>query len=152
MSLLEIGPIAFGGTPAIVAYFRRYNLLAVNKTCCRCNIAMREASRRDVSDGICWWCPQCKTRKSIREGSFFSKSRLTLQKWLLMIHFWAWQYPVTDTFQQIQIGKMNAVDIYRWLREVCSTKLISTPIILGGPGIIVEIDESLFRHKPKVSN
>lgn len=84
--------------------------------------------------------------------AFFSKSRLTLQKWLLMIHFWAWQCPVTDTLQQIQIGKMNAVDIYRWLREVCSTKLLSTPIILGGPGIVVEIDVSLFRHKPKVSN
>ena len=32
---------------------------------------MEERPRRDVSDG---WCRNCKTRKSIREGSFFSKS------------------------------------------------------------------------------
>ena len=31
-----------------------------------------------------------------------------------------------------------------------TTKLLQTPIILGGQGIVVEIGESLFRHKPKV--
>ena len=41
----------------------------------------------------------------------------------------------------------TAVDIYQWLREVCSSK---TPIILSGQGRVVQIDESLFRHKPKV--
>ena len=41
--------------------------------------------------------------------------------------------------------------MYRWLREVCSTKLLQTPIVLGGRGVIVQIDESLFRHKVKVS-
>ena len=44
----------------------------------------------------------------------------------------------------------TAVDVMQWLREVCSPKLLQTPIILGGPGVIVQIDESLFRHKPKV--
>ena len=34
-------------------------------------------------------------------------------------------------------------------REVCSTKLIVTPIVLGGPGKVVQIDEYLFNHKPK---
>lgn len=36
------------------------------------------------------------------------------------------------------------------MRDVCSTKLLSAPIILGGPGTVVRIDESLFAHNPKV--
>ena len=43
------------------------------------------------------------------------------------------------------------IDIYQWLQKVCSTKLLSSPIVLGGPGVVVQIDESLFRHKPKVN-
>ena len=46
---------------------------------------MIERERTDVSDGCSWYCPQCYTRKSIREKSFFAKSRLPLQKWLLLI-------------------------------------------------------------------
>ena len=34
--------------------------------------------------------------------------------------------------------------------NVCTAKLLQTQIILGGPGVVVQIDESLFRHKPKV--
>ena len=81
---------------------------------------------------------------------FFSKSRLSLQKWLLLIHFWVKEYPVKDAASDIEVDKNTAVDVYRWLREVCSTKLLATPIILGGPGVIVQVDESLYRHKPKV--
>ena len=33
---------------------------------------------------------------------------------------------------------------------MCSTTLLKTTILLGGPGKIVQVDESLFRHKPKV--
>ena len=49
------------------------------------------------------------------------------------------------------MDKRTAIDIYQWLREVCTTKLLSSPIILGVPGVVVKIDESLFRHKPKVN-
>ena len=106
--------------------------------------------RLDISDGRSWWCPRCKGRKSIREGSFFSKSHLTLQKWLVLIYFWVREYPVTDATEEAEVHKGTAIDVYQWLREVCSTALVNTHIVLGGTGTIVEIDESLFRHKPKV--
>lgn len=69
----------------------------------------------------------------------------------MIIHFWSKQNPVGDTAESAEIGKNTAVDVYQWLREVCSTKLIRDgPVVLGGPGIVVQIDESLFKHKPKV--
>ena len=40
-------------------------------------------------------------------------------------------------------AKETAINVYQWLREVCSTKLLSTPIVLVGPGVVVQLDESL---------
>ena len=150
MSLIELGPVIYGPTDDLIAWFRTKRLLARSQDCSSCNVPMRQGTRNDVTDGLVWRCPQCKTTKSIRQGSFFSKSRLSLQKWLLLIHFWVKEYPVKDAASDIEVDKNTAVDVYRWLREVCSTKLLATPIILGGPGVIVQVDESLYRHKPKV--
>ena len=72
------------------------------------------------SDGVCWCCPSCKTTKSIRDGSFFSKSKLTLQKWMLAILWWYREYPVTDMAMEAEITERSACAIYNWLREVCS--------------------------------
>ena len=33
---------------------------------------------------------------------------------------------------------------------MCSSKLLAAPIVLGGPGKMVQIDESLFVHTQKV--
>ena len=57
---------------------------------------------------------------------------------------------MTDAIEEVEVDNCTAVDVYQWLREVCTTKPIQTPIILGRSGVIVEIDESLFRHKPNV--
>ena len=67
------------------------------------------------------------------------------------MYWWSREYPVTDAARIAEVDENTAVDVYRWLREVYSTKLLATPILLGRPGIVVQIDESEFRHKPKVS-
>ena len=66
------------------------------------------------------------------------------------MYWWSRQYAVTEAARVAEVNEGSAIDVYRWLREVCSTKLLRTPIVLGGPGVVVEIDESQFRHKPKV--
>ena len=60
------------------------------------------------------------------------------------MHFWL-QFPVTTAPLDADINKSTAIDVYQWFREVCSTTLLNTPIVLGGNGVIVEIDESLVK-------
>ena len=75
----------FSGKPVIINFLRSRHLLAQTISCSRCGIPMYEAIRTGISDGVRWWCMTCKTNKSIWEGSFFAKSRLPLDKWLLLL-------------------------------------------------------------------
>ena len=81
-----------------------------------------------------------KRQSAFKTGA---KSKITLQKCLLRMHWWSPQYSVKDA---------TAIQIYAWLRDVCSYRLctIDPPKTLGGQGAVVAIDESLFSHKPKV--
>ena len=51
----------------------------------------------------------------------------------------------------VKVGHSTAVDVYQWLREVCSTRFINDlPAVLGSPGVVAQVDKSLFKYKPKV--
>ena len=71
---------------------------------------------------------------------------MTLRQWLLLLHLWAKSSPVTGVAMDLEVSRPSAIDAFQWLREVCSSKLLQTPIQLGSPGSIVQIDV----HKPKV--
>ena len=73
-----------------------------------------------------WRCADVTWRKSVglRDGTFFERSHLTLQQWMVLMYWWCREY-----------GRLLNHD---------------APLMLGGPGVVVHIDESLFRHKPKV--
>ena len=83
-------------------------------------------------------------------GSFFSKSKLSLQKWVILIYWWAREYPVSSAKEEAGCDMKTAIDVYQWLGEVCSALLLRQTITLGGTDIVVRIDESQFAHKPKV--
>ena len=116
MSLLDIGPVIFGRKEGHIDYLRRHHLLADHCNCARCGVLMHERPRTDVSG---WWCPQCKSRKSIQDHSFFTKSRISLQKWLLFMHYWARNYPLSDAAEETQTDAGTAVDVFQWFRDVC---------------------------------
>ena len=46
--------------------------------------------------------------------------------------------------EEVDLDRHTAIDIISMDAKVCSTKLLSNPIVLGGPGVIIQIDESLF--------
>ena len=121
---------------------------------------MHDRSREEQSlnvlvHNIRWRCPDTSCRKSlsIREGSFFAQSKLELWQWLVMLNWWCRQYPVSDAAEEALTSRVTAIQAYQYFRDICSWRLTSVdaPLLLGGPGKIVQIDESLFRHKPKVT-
>ena len=67
--------------------------------------------RGDVNDDCVWRCPQCKTTKSIREGSFFTKSRMPLKKWLLLRA----PVPAKDAAEEAEVDPNTSCDIYRYI-------------------------------------
>ena len=106
------------------------------------------------SDEYAWRCSGCYTFKSIRHRRFFSKSRLPLLKWLLLMYKWSRECPVTDVADEIEVTEKTAIQVYQYLRDVCSWRLVQhdPQIALGGSGHVVSIDESLFCHKITVTN
>ena len=134
-----------------IQFLQRLNLLASDMVC-SCGTQMNLGQKSDLTDGHIFRCSSCKTTKSVRYGSFFTKSKLRLSQWIIVIYCWVRQYPVTKACEESRASRKATIDIFQWLREVCSTRLMQQPIKLGGQGKVVQIDESLFKHKPKVNN
>ena len=99
-----------------------------------------------------WWrCSEDKCKKScsiIRAGSLFEKSKLSLQQWLVIIHWWLRHYPVTKAAEVAKVSEITAMQSYQYLRDICSWRLTSvdSPLMLGGPGVVVQ---SWFRHNQR---
>ena len=133
-----------------ITWLQSKGLLPRNKTCQACNHPMTMQARSDITDKFRWRCPDstCKKSVSLRSGTFFDQSRLQLRQWIVLMYWWARQYPVSD---EAEVDEKTAIQIYQYCRDICSWRLLNhdSPLMLGGPGVVVQIDESLFRHKPK---
>ncbi len=154
MSIIELGPVVFGPKLGLFQFLQGKNLLASRMMCQNCTTQMNFQPRDEsvCSDGYTWRCPDCYTFKSVRHGSFFSKSRLPLQKWLLLMQKWSRELPVIEAADDVEVTEKSAIQLYQYFRDVCTWRLVhhDPQIVLGGTGSVVSIDESLFSHKVKV--
>lgn len=100
--------------------------------------------KRSCLDGYCWRCNYCGSRKSLRVGSLFEGHRLSIIIiFKLIIHF-----VLQSKYQNMQAifncSRQFVYEFYHRLRFIALRNYDRKNVKLGGPGIIVEIDESLF--------
>ena len=138
-------------------YLVEQGLLAKERRCSKCYPApnLSLIRRSDIADGWTWRCSLrgCRTKVSIRKDSFFSQSKLRLTTWIKLMYLWTSDIPVTKVRCHLDDGECStttAVDAYYLIRDIYTGKLLASPVLLGGPGIVVQIDESLMRHNHKV--
>ena len=140
----------------MIEFLQERGLLASDMNCHKCQTPMKLVNRAaEKCDKCAWKCPKksCRALTTVRKGSWFYGMKLPLQKIVLIIHQWSGHTPLNITAQNASVSRSTIVQLFQYLRDVCSWKLMSIngpqQAQLGGPGVVVQIDESLFRHKSK---
>ena len=120
-------------------------LICFNGDCCRCaNGRINLRQDKSVSDGQIWRCSnkRCHTKFPVRKYSFFSGSHLSLAQITKLIYYWTYQYPIEIAVHETNVTNKTVIDFYNSCRDVCIVLLEKHSEKIGGPGKIVEIDES----------
>ena len=112
---------------------------------CKCGEEMYEGAYANSQDGYKWKCRACKSSCSIRFGSFFHPSKLSITSLLQFMYLWCEDIQSHAIMEkQLQWAPATVVDWKNFMRDICVEEIIQDAEPLGGPGIIVEIDESKF--------
>ena len=78
-------------------------LVANNRDCGNCNVAMLLEGDRTRQDGYFWRCTHCRSKKSVRADCWFAGSRLPLQDIILIIYKWCFNVPLKSIMREIGI-------------------------------------------------
>lgn len=124
--------------------------------CFKCGGSMKIGNDNSRMDGFRWRCDnttakyskgkreKCETFVEFRCNTFFARSKLPIFKILGFVNLWVDNASLSIISKQLDIDLGTAVDWASFCREVVLDSFIINKEKLGGPGKIVEIDESKF--------
>ena len=132
----------------IIEFLQEIGLISKSYHCSQCHSNMALV-RSNVSDGYQWRCRSTTgnihdVRRSIRNGTWFEKSRLSIRQIIKLTYYWVEAYPQRIVLHEMRISSHTLVDWYNFSREVCTNIIMESEKKIGGIGKIVEIDESKF--------
>ncbi|XP_060864281.1 uncharacterized protein LOC132940567 [Metopolophium dirhodum] len=123
-----------------ISFLQQHNIIKVSEVCENGHIMSIKGSR--------WRCQKrsCRKEKGLRINNWLTGSRLPIHTIVHFIYYWAREMSsVTFCKRELNMGQNAVVDWSNYLREVCVWKLENNQNKeIGGPGLFVEIDESLF--------
>ena len=135
-------------TLAIIAWCRDHGLLATRRNCHGCGAAMIESTDVHRNDGVRWRCRDrnCRRDASIRDGSFFGNgSKLELEKVVNLLYSYSCETAsFKNLMQECRIASEACVNWRNFVWDIYGEYFIRHPLRIGGPGHVVEIDESAF--------
>ena len=137
-----------------IQWCKENNLLASSIKCPRenCSNTLTWTRRTSSRDGYEWRCSRrkCNGMASMRQNSWFSGSRLSIEKVLALTYAWAHKFTTTQAVHETSLDDESTstetvIDWYNYCREVCADRIMNHHAgQIGGPGMTVEIDESKF--------
>lgn len=135
-----------------IKWMQEKNLLAKKWFCmiCKKNYFLQKSN--EIQDGYRWKCNGRKCNKStisLRKNSFFANSKLPLTILIFLIYEWAQNTPIKNVVHELKLNKKTIIDWFRFCRDVCFQYHTNIKIKkkIGGPGKVVEIDETVVTRR-----
>lgn len=146
-------PILSGSPQLAITFLMNKGMLLSQASCKECGLLMK-LSPRNTIDGVVWRChntscKSMKTTRSIRAGSVLEGLTLDLRKLIHMIYLWSENQALKDIVKMTGLSKCLVIRFSNYFRFSCQFYLKNNPVVLGGPGVICQVDESCFSAKQK---
>jgi ISXO2 transposase-like protein len=129
------------------------DLIPPEAHCPQCALPMTEEARESYKLGFRWrcckrTCPGYPVIVSPLKNTFFEEVKLPFLTVFKLLVCWHFRMPVTQAVIHCEVDFKTAVDFYSFCREVCRVVHTHDEREIGGPGDVVEVDEShLFTPK-----
>lgn len=132
-----------------IEWARSRGLMKISVDCANCHAPMGIISTDEAPDFELHRCQVCHSKRSIRTGSFAFGSRLSIQKLLLLMHHWLSDSANKLVERELELTNKTVTHWFKFFRGICAFYFsnISTNAMIGGPGVIVEIDETLVAKR-----
>ena len=119
MILTELIPI-LASKEETCRFAKENGLIKKHRLCQKCSKPMTW-TKEDSQDGFIWrcWRRTCRKGVSIRLGSFFKDSRLSISQCLYAMYMWARDIRLKQAVIETQISKPTLIDLYRFCRDIC---------------------------------
>ncbi|CAB4036959.1 Hypothetical predicted protein, partial [Paramuricea clavata] len=121
----------------IIQWCMDEGLIAKSRLCCHCDLPMKLVKCEDRSDKYKWECRKSvngkrhKVEISIRKGSWFEKSNMTLEEVLKFTYWWCRDVRQEEIRHELNIAAHTAVDWDSFCRETCEVGLWNANIQLA---------------------
>ena len=143
----------FSSKTDALQFLKDLGLIASNMQCPSCHAEMRFCCRPHTTDGYRWACRKvvdgrrCNAYRSIRYSSWFSESHLTFLQVMLLTYHIVRRLPARNIRMELHLAEHTVTDWTMFCREAMMDYVARSSEKLGGPGKIVEIDESCFGRR-----
>ena len=123
--------------------------------CVHCGETMNLTKSKDLkNDGYNWrcinfLCIHYQTTRSIRSESWLEKLSICSQKILKILLYWSKNKSQKDISDFVSVSKNTLSKFRKFLLLKIKSHFINNPIKLGGPGVNVQVDETMLNYKVK---
>ena len=130
----------FSTETGAIKYLIDNSILKVPSNCTKCGEARFSIHRKN------WRCSlkNCRREISIFELTFFQNMKLKVNDFLELAYFWLVGVKSTNLIKITGHSSQTITKYCHYLRQMVADSLDFEDIIIGGEGVIVEIDESKF--------